>query len=98
MDIGMKISIIETIFTGITSITGTIIAILLYWLSRHQQQETWIKVYEIHDGFWNDPVMTRVRHWINYEQAYLELKPILQKRREIDEGKSTGGELSESEL
>src|SRR5215510_12698658 len=89
---------ISKIFTIITGIVGVIIAIQLYQFNRHQQEEVWIKVYkEIHDGFWNDPVMAKVRYWINYDRAYLEIKPILQKRKDIDDGKLSQEELLESE-
>ena len=91
-------SIITAISTVVTGIAGMIIAILLYRLSKYQREESWVKVYmEILDSFWNDPVMARVRYWINYDKAYLELNPVLHKRREIDEKKKSPQELDESE-
>ena len=94
----MTISIIDIILKSITGVFGIIIAYLIYQLDRHRQKETWVKTYrEIHEAFWNDPVMAKVRYWINYDRAYLEIKPILQKREEVDEGKVSLEELLESE-
>jgi hypothetical protein len=82
----------------ITGLLGIIIAYLIYQLNKRQQGETWVNAYrQIHETFWNDPIMARVRCWINYDRAYLEIKPILQKRKEIDDGKMSLDELSESE-
>jgi hypothetical protein len=79
--------IITAISTVITGIAGMVIAWLLYRLNKYQQEESWVKVYmRILDSFWNDPVMARVRYWINYDTAYSELRPVLQKR---EEGRTT---------
>jgi hypothetical protein len=98
IDIQALFSFLTLVFTAITGIAGTIITVQIYMLSRHEQRNAWIKTYtELHEAFWNDPVMTKVRYWINYDRAYLEIKPILQKRRDIAVGKIEQEELQESE-
>jgi hypothetical protein len=98
IDIQALSSFLTAVFTAITGIAGTIIAVQLYALNRHQHKDAWIKTYtDLHQSFWNDPVMAKVRYWINYDRAYLEIKPILQKRRNINDGKLAQEELQESE-
>lgn len=92
------ISLVTGITGAVTSTAGAVIAWMLYRLNKNQQKESWLKVYkEVHEAFWNDLMMAEVRSWIACEQAYLEIKPILQKRRNIDEGKLLSDNLSKSE-
>lgn len=91
-------SAIGSALAFVVGVIGSIIAYFVYKLGRHQQKETWVRTYrEIHETFWNDPIMAKVRYWINYDRAYLEIKPILQKRKIIDEGSLAQEELLESE-
>ncbi len=51
----------------------------------------------IREKLWNDPQMEPVRYWINYQSAYVEMEPLLQKRCEIDLGKRDSAELTGEE-
>lgn len=90
--------LIEIALTFVASIAGIAIAYLVYQLDRRQHKETWIRTYrEIHAVFWNDPNMAKVRYWINYDRAYLEIKPVLEKRRKIADGELPLVELFDTE-
>jgi len=92
------IEILSPVTNGLTSIAGVAIAWILYRLNERQQKESWFRTFtEFHEAFWNDPVMSEVRCWIAYERAYLDLKPILHKRRDIEEGKLSPKTLSKRE-
>jgi hypothetical protein len=92
------ISLLTSITGAITSGAGAVIAWMLYRLSENQQKDAWLKVYkEVHEAFWDDFVMAEVRSWIACEQSYLELKQVLQKRKDIDEGKLSADNLDGTE-
>jgi hypothetical protein len=92
------ISLMTSATGAVTSVAGAVIALMLYRLNKNQQKDSWLKVYkEVHEAFWNDPMMAEVRSWVACEQAYLEIKPILQKRQNIDEGKLSSDNLNKSE-
>jgi hypothetical protein len=67
------IPLLTSITGTVTSIAGAVIAWMLYRLNKNQQKDSWLKVYkEVHEAFWNDPMMAEVRSWVACEQAYLE--------------------------
>jgi len=92
------IAILSAITTGLASIAGAAIAWMLYRLNGRQQKESWLRAFtEFHEAFWNDSDMSEVRCWIAYERAYLDIKPILQKRKDIEEGKLSPETLEKRE-
>jgi hypothetical protein len=71
---------------AVTAIVGTIIAAYVYGLSRQQRTEAWIKTYqELHETFWTDLKIARVRSWLAPGAAYEEIRNVIQLRRAIDD-------------
>jgi hypothetical protein len=92
------LQIISLIISGVTSIAGVVIAVMLYKLSKQQQREAWIRTFiESHEAFWNDSDMVHVRSRLACEQGYQFIKPILLKRKDISDNKLSPEALAESE-
>jgi hypothetical protein len=80
------------------SIIGVVIAWLLYRLNVQQQRDTWLRTFkDMHEAFWNDADMAEVRAWLACQAAYLEIEPILAKRKRIEDGKDDPRNLSKEE-
>jgi len=68
------------------SFAGLLVAIAVYFLSKQQLRESWLKNYgEIHTIFWNDEDIKTIRYCIAYEKAYEDLRRVLVRRRELYE-------------
>lgn len=52
---------------------------------------------ELHELFWTDKEMKEVRAWLSCAQAFNEVRPVFEKRRQIDEGNVTDLELTPEE-
>jgi hypothetical protein len=80
------------------SIIGVVIAWLLYRMNVQQQRDAWLRTFkEMHEAFWNDLDMAEVRAWLACQTVYLEIEPILAKRKAIDEAPEDATHLTKDE-
>jgi hypothetical protein len=76
-------STLATIFTATAISTSGIVAFRAFQLNSKITQEPWSVIFrELHNEFWNDPEIARVRKWLCSDEAYeKELLPVLQSRK-----------------
>lgn len=67
-----------------TGIIGALIAFMLFRLSRQQYRDGTNRTYkDLHEGFYNDVVLAKVRKYLACGQSYAPVQEILQKRQQI---------------
>ena len=89
---------LQAIIGVVTTITGTVVAVFVYILSRQQLRDSWLQTYkELHETFWSDSTFRNVRAWLACDSAYEPLRAVLEKRRAIDEQRLSPTNLTQEE-
>jgi hypothetical protein len=66
---------------------GVAVGIATVVLTRMQRNDAWFVTYEkLHDEFWKDPVMAKVRAQVANDHAYAPLKDVLERRKQRRSG------------
>lgn len=79
--LGLQEATLATICSAAALATSAGVASFALHHSRRNSQEPWTITFRtLHQEFWNDPEMAKVRAWICNDEAYSRVRPAFEKR------------------